>query len=430
MSLWLILLIVFASIEAKKEKPTKAKSTAAKDDPPSLIFNSEDITEFQDPQDFVKVVLKSTRIWVVIFTADDPLLASSIPECVKAASHLKGEINFAAVDCRGAAGALCSHFAKELGEKLPKLLLFKSELERIKEGTEGKDAFSKKPVIYEGKISAASIARWAVTYLDNIVPFIDTQAAYDRYIETTKQLNYTAVFSSKASKVPRLISSLALNFKFSPFNEAFLPIAQLTADLSTSKHNIVTFPTLSVIKSDGTLIHYEGDLQIDPMTSFLNGFTNDRDAFEQMAQKAQKQQPPKKKKTEPVKRELQVIDSKEAYERACGPRGVCFLSFLDPSDPDNAQYVTKLATLASQHQAAIGWVNGPEQPAMVKGFSLADGFPQMIALWRSKQQMRTFKGGFDLDQLTEFVKETLHSRKRVATLDKVPEFIQPVKPEL
>jgi len=164
------------------------------------------------------------------------------------------------------------------------------------------------------------------------------------------------------------------------------------------------------------------------------------DKLQRESQKKQPKQPkqpsePKKPepKPEPPKpRELVAITDPSVYDSVCNKdRGICILGFLDPSDEAFAGFLGKMSSLATKYQQIpFGWINGPEQPKLVQEFSLADGFPQLFAFFRSKLQVRYFRGGFDLDQLEPWIDETLHTRKRIATLDFDPRFVVKEKNEL
>jgi len=96
---------------------------------------------------------------------------------------------------------------------------------------------------------------------------------------------------------------------------------------------------------------------------------------------------------------------------------------MDPADEGHAGYLAKYEALFKKFSLVpMGWVDGPANLKFANEFSLADGYPQLIAYFRSKKQVRVFRGGFDLDQLSEFVEETKGGRKRVASLDADPVF--------
>jgi len=110
---------------------------------------------------------------------------------------LKNIIHFGAVDCdEEKFKPLCGHFQVK---SLPTVLLFKSDLEQVKQ--DGKVAFTKSPVSFDGARKAATVANWALTFLPDKVSLVTSQN-FDGFFklgrsEFSKVENFALFFQTK-----------------------------------------------------------------------------------------------------------------------------------------------------------------------------------------------------------------------------------------
>jgi len=251
------------------------------------------------------IIIRSSAIWVLVFSAPEPQLSDSVVEFTKAAEHLKGEIRFGAVNC-AEQQALCAHFLKANDKdkvSLPTVLLFKSDLERVVEQGESQ-GMTKNPVLFTDTFKASRIAHWALSFLDTAALKVDSDKSLESF--TQLDLGHFGIFFSDKPKVPRLVKVLAQSLKIHVANKHILPFSIIGPEYAKQRFgDAIKFPSLAVLKKDKTLIHYDGELTLDKMLEFLKPYGSSLKEVEEASQaaydrnqgKKQKAKKPEKNKT-------------------------------------------------------------------------------------------------------------------------------------
>jgi len=127
----------------------------------------------------------------------------------------------------------------------------------------------------------------------------------------------------------------------------------------------------------------------------------------------------------PKKNELHQINSQDDYDKYCSKFGLCFIAFLDPTDPENNKYIELLNGVVDKFKTLnTVWLNGPENAQFASKFPLADGFPQAVILHRRKLKVRVMKSAWEEELINEFVDNTLAGKGRTLGMDADPKFAE------
>jgi hypothetical protein len=97
-----------------------------------------------------------------------------------------------------------------------------------------------------------------------------------------------------------------------------------------------------VLSKEGKLIEYSGDLKYFPIRDFLQQFAKERDS-PNVDPPVRPANSSGKVLVQPLllieQKILAQIKDQEEWDRECPPSAWCFVTFLDPEDPDHPGYV-------------------------------------------------------------------------------------------
>eukprot|EP01126_Amoeba_proteus_P019461 TRINITY_DN2003_c0_g1_i2.p1 TRINITY_DN2003_c0_g1~~TRINITY_DN2003_c0_g1_i2.p1 ORF type:complete len:350 (-),score=63.35 TRINITY_DN2003_c0_g1_i2:59-1030(-) len=290
------------------------------------VFPAELVTELSKADDFLKNIVYIPRTWLVIFYKSDvPECSAFFPEFIKLAEHNEGILHFGAVDCnKEIANDLCTGFQLK---EMPTILMFPSDLKNLSSEEAGGQTgmMGKPPYVYQGPKKAAPLANWALAALNNRVKFMsDSNSATLLSGNEPKAL----LFSTK-TKVSDLFKSLAAEFSSAMLSRYTISVFQvLNKETALVKRfGISEFPSLVVVKGDGSVVKYSDVFKWKPLRDFLESH-----AQLQKPQETVKDAPSGTARPEPKAPVLYHVDDEASWNRACTRAGWCFISFLDPTD--------------------------------------------------------------------------------------------------
>jgi len=349
----------------------------------------------------------------------------------KAAEHLNNIMVFAAVNCdhndkSNEVGPVCGHFKIQ---NLPTVIMLKPrEIEEIKMEN-GQKGMVKKQFKYEGKRTAAALSKWALKNLeDGIIKTLSTEEELNQFLTFGPQdLSKIIVFGEKASP------SNYLKFIAQTVRPDYPDFQKVSFVAYTSKKEfaeslgIKDFPAIAVLKGNNKKVEnlFNGEMTFDNMKNWIQENSGEP------TKETQSQAKPKPKPTPKRELELYEVESEEDWEKACpnSPRGLCLLTFLYPSDEAHDSYVGILNKIYPNHsQLHVSMINREKFPIFSNSFNIGEMNPQVVMFQRGTLRVKNFFGGFEPEQLEEFILNAL-SGKRIFVLDDQPKF-DVVKAEL
>lgn len=225
------------------------------------LYGPEDSVILLDKNSFDQLVVKSRAVSVVEFFAPWCGHCKTLaPQYKKLAENVKGIVNVFAVDCESADGkALC---ASQGIRAFPTIKLFGHE--RTKNPYTGEAI--KDAVDYTGARTAKGIKEAAYAILaDTYIKKPKSSEEYEQILTEAPVLPLAVVFSDKGEPsdlFKGLASKLSGRMKF-------VQIGPKLGDL-LERYGVSSYPTLIILKEDGTRVPYEGELRGGALYGFLD----------------------------------------------------------------------------------------------------------------------------------------------------------------
>ncbi|XP_057953059.1 protein disulfide isomerase-like 2-3 [Malania oleifera] len=178
-----------------------------------------------------------------------------------------------------------------------------------------------------------------------------------------------------------------------------------------SRFNVQGFPTILVFGADkDSPIPYEGARTASAIESF---------ALEQL-------------ETNVLPPEVTELTSPDVMDEKCASAAICFVAFLpdilDSKAEGRNKYVETLLSIAEKFRRSpysYVWVAAGKQPDLEKHVSVGGyGYPALVALNVKKGAYAPLKSAFEIDQITEFVREAGRGGKGNLPLDGIPVIVK------
>mmetsp|Transcript_23435 Transcript_23435/g.32746 ORF Transcript_23435/g.32746 Transcript_23435/m.32746 type:complete len:412 (+) Transcript_23435:178-1413(+) len=349
---------------------------------------------------FVNEVFSSPHVWIVEFYAPWCGHCKNLaPEWEKLAKSMQGIVKVAAVNCdehKELAGAFGV-------QGFPTIKLFPSELTPVPNGK----GYHKQPIDYNGPRTAAAIANFAVSHLPNFVKKVE-EKNYEEFMSGDS--NPKALLLSEKTETTNLFKSLAIDFKDQiTFGQAKSSYKELVDTFGVKK-----FPTLLVIKEDGSHVTYEGQLNHDALFAFLKPFAKAPAGGKQQQQKSEPTPVPEV--VRPVKDE---VKDQATFDSVCTKTKSCIVAFLDPTNTEVAEhqsYIEMLEKLQQKYEKTynIVWVDGIAQYEWIQKWSLAEGFPNFMVYNHKKAVAVPYIGPINEKAIGEFLDSVLRGTSKRA----------------
>ncbi|GAM17426.1 hypothetical protein SAMD00019534_006010, partial [Acytostelium subglobosum LB1] len=342
------------------------------------------------------------------------------PEYEKAATNLKGITKFAAVNCDEDANKdLCGRVHEIKG--FPTIKFFPSKAnakgqkvaEEYQSGRSAKDFIS----FMTGRLP---------TYVEKL-----TEQSIDKFITSNKHAK-AVLFTDKA-KTSNLYKALSIDFHHS------LPLGEIRTSSQEvlDKFKVKSMPTLVLFKSDSedSAVQYDGKLDHDSITAFLQPFENVEAKPKRQQQKGgkdSKQQKPKEKEVpvEPALDHAVLIESQEQFDKYCA-NGLCSVSLFDFQNEDdkesNERYIEMLNKIAKKQagRVKIVYMDGSIQANFIQAFDLS-GLPNTFVININKMAYTPYLGSYTEEAIDDFLGNVLVGKKRAVTFKTVPKVVAKV----
>ncbi|WCJ37479.1 Protein disulfide-isomerase like 2-2 [Euphorbia peplus] len=178
-----------------------------------------------------------------------------------------------------------------------------------------------------------------------------------------------------------------------------------------SRFNVQGFPTILVFGADkDSPIPYEGARSASAIESFA------------LAQLETNSAPP----------EVTELTGPGVMEEKCGPAAICFVAFLpdilDSKAEGRNKYIEQLLSVAEKFKRSpysYVWTAAGKQPDLEKRVNVGGyGYPALVALNVKKGVYAPLKSAFEVDRITEFVKEAGRGGKGNLALEGTPEIVK------
>jgi len=99
-------------------------------------------------------------------------------------------------------------------------------------------------------------------------------------------------------------------------------------------------------------------------------------------------------------------------------KGLCFIAFLDEFHEGIGIQVAVLEAITQKNShVQVVWMDGPSNKRFSEYFDVADSLPQAVMFQRGTLRVKNFMGGFEEEQIQEFI-ETSISGKRIRTIER------------
>ncbi|XP_065876067.1 protein disulfide isomerase-like 2-3 [Euphorbia lathyris] len=178
-----------------------------------------------------------------------------------------------------------------------------------------------------------------------------------------------------------------------------------------SRFSVQGFPTILVFGADkDSPIPYEGARTASAIESFA------------LTQLETNVAPP----------EVTELTGPDVMEEKCGPAAICFVAFLpdilDSKAEGRNKYIDQLLSAAEKFKRSpysYVWAAAGKQPDLEKRVSVGGyGYPALVALNVKKGVYAPLKSAFELDHITEFVREAGRGGKGNLALDGTLEIVK------
>ncbi|CAN6708035.1 unnamed protein product [Malus baccata var. baccata] len=178
-----------------------------------------------------------------------------------------------------------------------------------------------------------------------------------------------------------------------------------------SKFNVQGFPTILVFGADkDSPLPYEGARSASAIESF---------ALEQL-------------ETNVAPPEVTELTGPDVMEEKCGSAAICFVAFLpdilDSKAEGRNKYIQQLLSVAEKFKRSpysFVWAAAGKQPYLENRVGVGGyGYPALVALNAKKGAYAPLKSAFEVDQITEFVKEAGRGGKGNLPLEGTPNIVK------
>ncbi|KAM1770909.1 hypothetical protein ACFX11_045798 [Malus domestica] len=178
-----------------------------------------------------------------------------------------------------------------------------------------------------------------------------------------------------------------------------------------SKFNVQGFPTILVFGADKeSPLPYEGARSASAFESF---------ALEQL-------------ETNVAPPEVTELTGPDAMEEKCGSAAICFVAFLpdilDSKAEGTNKYIQQLLSVAEKFKRSpysYVWAAAGKQPDLENRVGVGGyGYPALVALNAKKGAYAPLKSAFEVDQITEFVREAGRGGKGNLPLEGTPSIVK------
>ncbi|XP_009365136.1 protein disulfide isomerase-like 2-3 [Pyrus x bretschneideri] len=178
-----------------------------------------------------------------------------------------------------------------------------------------------------------------------------------------------------------------------------------------SKFNVQGFPTILVFGADKeSPLPYEGARSASAIESF---------ALEQL-------------ETNVAPPEVTELTGPDAMEEKCGSAAICFVAFLpdilDSKAEGRNKYIQQLLSVAEKFKRSpysYVWAAAGKQPDLENRVGVGGyGYPALVALNAKKGAYAPLKSAFEVDQITEFVREAGRGGKGNLPLEGIPSIVK------
>jgi len=268
----------------------------------------------------------------------------------------------------------------------------------------------KEPTDYNGARSAGAIGSAGLALLNDKHIKLVTKAASDLKAVLPESKKAVLLFSQKA-EASNLFKALSLQYASRGLPFVLVPEKGNTA--TANEFGVTTFPTLLVVNGgSGDASHdvYKGKFSADALQTFL-------DKHAQPKAKHERQESTAAPTPKPVEydQKMEEITTAEQFEGKCLSKpGFCAVAFLDPEEDEerHKRFVSVLEELLKKvyRNYKVMWVNAPQHYAFFQKFNLGGGFPNLAIYAPTKKRVVPFKGGFNLEDLTEFADKVTTGR--------------------
>jgi len=269
---------------------------------------------------------------------------------------------------------------------------------------------------YQGPRSAKPIVDFVLGKVINVVKKINSAEDMDTFINDTTFTR--AVLFTNKMKTPILFQSLALQYS------KRILLAEVKDSLTDvcSKYNIDKFPSVVVFNKDTTEpIVYDGIMKHQGISEF----------FDKYAPPAQEKivlgETPK-----PFDPKVPEITTDEELKKCIDGYGTCAIAVLayeeefEESVKQHKEEMTILETLKKNDHDKNGpfkfaWINGVVRgKQFARDFDLPDMFPSFLIVNGKQKIFRVDRGPFDVEGITDFLKQVRNGRGRNFSYKKEP----------
>jgi len=348
------------------------------------------------------------HLWIVEFFAPWCGHCKSLaPEYEKAATNLKGIVKLAAIDC-DQEQQLCGGFGIK---GFPTTKVFKPSGDAAKPPT---------PEDYNGPRTAAGIANYAAEIMPSYVTSL-TKKNHDQFLEKNTELPIVLSFTEK-DKTSSLYKGLSAEFRN---RLAFAEIKKTQKEL-VSQYEVKSFPTLLVLKSDGSKHVFSEKLSFANLEKFLSGFAGPKASAKSSSSssksKSSKSSESSKESTESAPTVPQASEtpvhpqSLAEFQKHCLDFKLCVISFFSEENTGAELHQKFLDTLGQvtkkNHKSfSFVWLDGVQHIDLMQFFHLESGFPAMAVVHPSKKVYSPYIGSYEADKISGFLDKLLRGAK-------------------
>lgn len=378
----------------------------------ALYSKSDPILEIT-PNNWQKEVIKSNQVILAEFYAPWCGHCQHLaPQYKIAANKLKGLVKVVSVNCdEDANKPICGQMGIQ---GFPTIKVFHP----TSVDPTGK-AFTKQKISdYQGARTAKAIVDFALSKLLNIVSKVESVESMDEFVGKT-ELSRAVLFTNK-KKTPILFQSLALEYA------GRMLLAEVNESLEEvcTKYSITKFPSVVVFNKDTTeAIPYDGVMKYQGLSEFFDKYT------------------PASPEKKPVTAEKKVefdpkvaeITNDEELNKCIEGFGTCAIAVLayeeeyEESVKQHKEEMEILETLKKNNHEKNGpfkfaWINGVKRgKKFARDFDLPDMLPSFLVVNGKKNVFRVDRGAFDVDSMTEFLKQVKGGRGRFFSYKNKPQ---------
>ena len=346
------------------------------------------------------------HLWIVEFFAPWCGHCKNLaPEYEKAATNLKGLVKIAAIDC-DKEQQLCGGFGIK---GFPTIKVFKPSGDPQKPPT---------PEDYNGPRTAAGIANYATEIMPSYVTSL-TKKNHDQFLEKNSDLPIVLSFTEK-DKTSSLYKGLSAEFKG---RLAFAEVKKSQKEL-VSQYEVKNFPSVLVLKKDGSKDHFKDKLSHTNLEKFLSSFagpktsTKSSSSSKSSKSKSSESHGSQDTHTSVPQASLHPVNpqSREEFQKSCLDFKLCVVSFFSEENTGSdlhSKFLETLDKVTHKHHKSFSfvWLDGVHHLEFMQFLHLESGFPGMAVISPSKNVYVPYVGSYEVDKITNFLDKLLRGSK-------------------